>query len=211
MKNYIDILIKRYAELEEIQADIVQAYQILKDCYQNKGKVLVGGNGGSQADSEHIVGELMKGFVKKRPLPLEMQKKLQEIGGECGESLANSLQVPLEAIAVTGHQGLSSAFANDVDPNMVYAQQVLGYGRTGDVFLAISTSGNAKNLIYATIVAKAKGLKVILLTGKDGGKIRKLADISMIVPSYETYEIQERHLPIYHALCLQLEEDFFRE
>lgn len=209
--KYIDEVTKRYPELEVIKEDIIKAFELMKTSYEHNGKLLVGGNGGSCADSEHIVGELMKGFVKRRPLSKGLKEALVEVDSEVGKMLADGIQDSLRAIAITGHQGLSTAFANDVNADMTYAQQVAGYGRSGDVFLAISTSGNAKNLYYAAVMAKARGLKVILLSGKSGGKLRGIADVSIIVPENETYKIQERHLPIYHVLCLELENYFFTE
>lgn len=187
----------------------MQAYEILRDCFLAGHKLLVAGNGGSAADSEHIVGELMKGFVKPRHVPKDMARRLEEIDSHAGRELAEKLQGGLPAIALTGHPGLSTAFLNDVDGLMVYAQQVYGYGQEGDVFLGISTSGNAANIHYALVAAKAKGMKVIGLTGKDGGLLGKNADVAIIVPEQETYKIQELHLPVYHALCLMLEECFF--
>ena len=152
----------------------------------------------------------MKGVVKRRCLPEAMVRRMEEIDGQTGRELASKLQEGLPAIALTGHPGLSTAFLNDVDGLMVYAQQVYGYGQEGDVFLGISTSGNAANIHYALVAAKAKGMKVIGLTGKDGGKLGRYADTAIIVPEQETYKIQELHLPIYHTLCLMLEEFFFQ-
>lgn len=208
--DYIAQLIERYPVLTSVENEIRTAYQVLEKAYTNHKKLLVGGNGGSCADAEHIVGELMKGFVKKREIPEKMQERLLGLDQELGKHLANGLQSSLRAIAITGHAGFSTAFANDVDPEMIYAQQVNGYGDEGDVLLAISTSGNAKNLIYAALTARAKDMPVILLSGKDGGKLRAIADVSIVVPNQETYQIQELHLPIYHALCLQLEDKFFK-
>lgn len=208
--DYIAQLIERYPVLTSVENEIRTAYQVLEKAYTNHKKLLVGGNGGSCADAEHIVGELMKGFVKKREIPKKMQERLLGLDQELGKHLANGLQSSLRAIAITGHAGFSTAFANDVDPEMTYAQQVNGYGDEGDVLLAISTSGNAKNLIYAALTARAKDMPVILLSGKDGGKLRAIADVSIVVPNQETYQIQELHLPIYHALCLQLEDKFFK-
>lgn len=208
--DYIAQLIERYPVLASVENEIRTAYQVLEKAYTNHKKLLVGGNGGSCADAEHIVGELMKGFVKKREIPEKMQERLLGLDQELGKHLANGLQSSLRAIAITGHAGLSTAFANDVDPEMTYAQQVNGYGDEGDVLLAISTSGNAKNLVYAALTARAKDMPVILLSGKDGGKLRAIADVSIVVPNQETYQIQELHLPIYHALCLQLEDKFFK-
>ena len=151
----------------------------------------------------------MKGFVKSRRLPEELRRRMEEIGGEQGKKLAECLQGSLPAIALTGHPGLSTAFLNDVDGSMGFAQQVYGYGRKGDVFLGITTSGNSKNILYAAAVAKAAGLKVIGLTGRDGGRLKAMADACIVVPEQETFKIQEFHLPVYHALCLMLEEYFY--
>lgn len=207
----LDELIKRYPVLEAVRADIEKTYRILEKCYADGGKLLIAGNGGSAADSDHIVGELMKGFVKRRPVSAEMEKAFKEADPERGQELAQKLQEGLPAIALTNHAALSSAFANDVDGVLSYAQQVNGYGNAGDVFLGISTSGNAENVMYAAVTAKAKGMKVIGLTGKDGGKLGKIADAAIVIPEKETYKIQELHLPVYHALCLMLEERFFEK
>lgn len=204
-------LIRRYPVLSSIQEDIEKAYKVLVECYENGGKLLIVGNGGSAADSEHIVGELMKGFVKHRPVDDAMRKALSEVDPARGAALAEKLQGGLPAIALTAHTALSTAFANDMDPVMCYAQQVYGYGKPGDVFLGISTSGNAENVMYAAVTAKAKGMKVVALTGKDGGKLAKISDVAMIMPEQETYKIQELHLPVYHVLCLMLEEHFYEK
>ena len=210
MKNkQIKLLVERYPVLKAIENEVFDAYQILENCYAHGGKLLVAGNGGSAADAEHIVGELMKGFIKSRRLPEELRRRMEEICGEQGRKLAEGLQGSLPAIALTGHPGLSTAFLNDVDGEMILAQQLCGYGAPGDVFLGISTSGNSSNVDYAVTVAKAKGLKVIGLTGKDGGRLGQRADVAVIVPEKETFKIQELHLPIYHVLCLMLEERFF--
>ena len=205
----LERLIKRYPVLEPVKDSIYQAYQVLEQCYLSGGKLLVAGNGGSSADSEHIVGELMKGFCKKRPVDEAFAEKLLEADPERGPELAQKLQGGLTAIALTGHPGLSTAYLNDVDGLLIFAQQVYGYGKSGDVFLGISTSGNSKNVLYAMAVAKAKGMKTIGLTGRDGGKLAGCADVAIIVPEQETYMIQELHLPVYHALCLMLEDRFF--
>lgn len=204
-------LMERYPLLKAVSEDILRAYSILEECYGHGGRLLIAGNGGSCADAEHIVGELMKGFVKRRELETGLQDRLRAEDGENGEHLAKCLQRGLPAIALNGHPGLSTAFANDVDADMVFAQQVCGYGEEGDVFLGISTSGNAKNIDYAVTVAKAKGMKVIGLTGKDGGKLARRAHAAVVAPEQETFKIQELHLPIYHVLCLLLEERFFGE
>ena len=207
----INDLVKRYPVLETVKADIEQFYKMMEECYENGGKVLIVGNGGSAADAEHIVGELMKGFVKNRTVSEDMRAELLRIDPERGAALAKNLQGGLPAIALTAHTSLNTAFANDRDPVMIYAQQVNGYGNPGDVFIGISTSGNAENVMYAAVTAKAKGLKVLALTGKDGGKLAKIADASIIVPVQETYKIQELHLPIYHVLCLMLEDHFYEK
>lgn len=207
--KYLDELTERYPCLDAVKANILEAYKILETCYEQGGKLLVAGNGGSAADSEHIVGELMKGFVKKRRVSENFESALEQVDQEKGRELAEKLQGGLPAIALSGHPGLSTAYLNDVDGDLIYAQQTYGYGRPEDVLLGISTSGNSKNVDYAVITAKAIGMKVIGLTGKDGGKLGKSADAAIIVPEQETYKIQELHLPVYHTLCLMLEEHFF--
>lgn len=207
--NYIDDLIERYPKLKACKDDIYKAYEIMEKSFHNDGKLLVAGNGGSASDSEHIVGELMKSFVLTRKLDKEYVDRLLEIDSELGADLAGKLQGALPTIALDGHIALSTAYLNDVDPLLGFAQQVNGYGLRGDIFLGITTSGNSKNVLYANIVAKAKGMKTIALTGKDGGKIKDMADVTIIVPESETYKIQEYHLPVYHCLCLMLENEFF--
>ncbi len=207
----LDELMRRYPVLEPVKDSIQAAYKILETCYEDGGKLLIAGNGGSAADSEHIVGELMKGFVKRRPLSEKMKRALVAADPERGAWLAERLQGGLPAIALSGHAALSSAFANDVDGTLSYAQQVNGYGEAKDVFLGISTSGNAENVMYAAVTARARGMKILGLTGKDGGKLAKIADAAIIVPERETYKIQELHLPIYHALCLMLENRFYEK
>ena len=199
--EYLEELTSRYPVLEAVKGDVLAAYEILRDCYAGGGKVMIAGNGGSCADSEHIVGELMKGFAKRRPVSGEFAAALKKADEKRGEELASCLQGGLPAIALTGHAGLSTAFLNDVNGEMIYAQQLYGYGKKGDVFMGISTSGNAENVMYAVAVAKA--------SGKNGGKMAGACDCSIVVPSDETFKIQELHLPIYHALCLMLEEHFY--
>lgn len=207
--TYLDELIERYPMLEQERENIWDAYQLMVEAYQNGGKLLVAGNGGSAADAEHIVGELMKGFVKPRKLEEDMLNALEKVDPKVGREIGVKLQGALPAIAVVDHVALSTAYLNDVDPLLSFSQQVYGYGTAGDVFLGISTSGNSQNVLYACTVAKAKGMKVIGLTGRDGGKLREKADVTVVVPEKETFKIQELHLPIYHALCLMLEEKFF--
>lgn len=210
MENrYLEELIKRYPHLETVRDQVWNAYEIMKECYEQGGKLLIAGNGGSNADAEHIVGELMKGFIKSRPLPDALKEKLIAADQDSGEVLAAKLQGSLPAISLMGHSSLSTAFLNDVEGEMIVAQQLCGYGCANDVFLGISTSGNAKNIDYAVTVAKAKGMKVVGLTGKDGGRLAARADVAVVVPETETFKIQELHLPIYHTWCLMLEEYFF--
>lgn len=200
---------QRYPVLLPIQAEITHAFEVICNCYENGGKLILAGNGGSCADAEHIVGELMKGFVLPRKLSAEMTEKLTTVDAQRGQILAASLQQGLPAIALSSHQSLNTAFMNDVDGNLMYAQQLSVLGNHGDVFFGISTSGNAANVYDACVVAKAKGMKIVALSGKTGGKLKAIADVSMIMPCNETYQIQELHLPVYHCLCLMLEEHFF--
>ena len=208
-QKILDELIERYPVLSVCKDDIWQAYVQISEGFSNGGKLLVAGNGGSAADAEHIVGELMKGFKKHRCLAPEMKDRIMAIDSELGESLCRNLQEALPAIALTSHIALSTACLNDVDGTMGFAQQVFGYGTEKDVFLGITTSGNSQNILNAIVTAKAKGLKTIVLTGKDGGKAKTMTDIAIVVPETETYKVQELHLPIYHALCLMLEDRFF--
>lgn len=202
MIDYVKRLTERYPALEPVGGEVRKAYDILCRSYEEDGKLLVCGNGGSASDAEHIVGELMKGFYKLRPLREEEKASMGE--------MSEYLQGALPAIALTGHPALSTAFLNDVNPEMVFAQQVYGYGRRADVLMALTTSGNSKNVLNAARVAKAKGMKVIGLTGRDGGRLRELCDACIIVPGSVTADIQEYHLPVYHAICAMLEETFFR-
>ena len=170
---------------------------------------MIAGNGGSAADAEHIVGELMKSFILERHLDSRFSKKLCTVDSKLGSVLANNLQGALPAIALDGHSALTTAYMNDCEPLLCFAQQVNGYGMAGDVFLGISTSGNSKNILYAAVTAKAKGMKVVGLTGANESKLSMMADVCIKVPQTETYKIQELHLPLYHCLCLMLEEYFF--
>lgn len=209
--KYIDQLVERYPVLEVCKEDIEKAAIAMIDSFKNGGKLLVAGNGGSCADSDHITGELLKSFVKKRIPSVDFIDTLKSIDADTGNYLADKLQGSLPAIALTNNTALMTASLNDVDGNVMFAQQVNGYGVKGDVFLGISTSGNSKDIIYPTVVAKAKGLITIALTGKNGGKLKGLADICIVVPQNETFMIQELHLPVYHALCLEIEEAFWKE
>lgn len=209
MEEQLNLLIERYPKLAVCKEDIKKAYELLEAAYKAGRKLLVCGNGGSASDSEHIVGELMKEFKLKRKVYSDQATALKEIDPELGQILADNLQGALPAICLTGHSSLTTAFMNDANADLVFAQQVNGYGKPGDVFLGISTSGNSKNVLYAAVNAKAKGLKVIGLTGAKENKLMKYADVCIRVPETETYKIQELHLPVYHCLCLMLEEHFF--
>ena len=207
--QYIDLLILRYPQLIVAKDCIVEAYRILEEAYTHEGKLLVAGNGGSAADAEHIVGELMKGFVNPRKLETDYSDALITVNKELGRVLSENLQGALPAIALDGHLALTTAYMNDCEPLLCFAQQVNGFGRKSDVFLGISTSGNSKNILYAATVAKAKGMKVIGLTGEKDSKLSEMSDVCIQVPETETYKIQELHLPVYHCLCLMLEDKFF--
>lgn len=198
---------QRYPQLMDLQ--LIDSIEMIKTSYMNGHKLLVCGNGGSASDALHIVGELMKGFKLPRKLNQELIKKLKEQYPENADYYINSLQQSLPAISLVNEVSLLTAFSNDQAPDLVFAQQVLGHGEEGDILLAISTSGNSKNVIYAAEIAKTLGLKVISLTGETGGKLKNLSDILLNVPSRETYLIQEYHLPIYHLICAVLELEFF--
>lgn len=209
LTKHIELLVKRYPILETIKEDIVAGYLVMEECYENGGKLLVAGNGGSAADSEHIAGELMKRFKTPRPVSAEFAEKLKSIDPIRGKALAKNLECGLMAIPLVAHEALTTAYINDVDGLGVFAQQLFGFGRPGDVFLGISTSGNSKNIMSATVVARALGIKVIGLTGAKGGELAEVADVIVKAPETETYMIQELHLPIYHCWCLMLEDKFF--
>lgn len=209
INNHIEVLIERYPQLLECRESIQAAYDILKEAYAKDRKLLVCGNGGSASDSEHIVGELMKEFKLKREVYHDQAEAMQRIDPEMGGILAKHLQGALPAIALTGHSSLTTAFMNDSNPELIFAQQVNGYGKAGDVFLGISTSGNSRNILFAAVTAKSKGMKVIGLTGQKPNRLAQLADVCIQVTETETYKIQELHLPVYHCLCMMLEEHFF--
>lgn len=209
LMKHIDLLIERYPSLEPVKQELIDAYLIMEESYSNGGKLLVAGNGGSAADSEHIVGELMKGFKMPRKVTSEFAGNLKAVDEELGTVLAENLQGALPAIALDGHPALTTAYMNDCEPLLCFAQQVNGFGKPEDVFLGISTSGNSKNILYAATVAKAKGMKVIGLTGAKDSKLMKYADVCVKATNTETYMIQELHLPIYHCWCLMLEDKFF--
>ena len=205
----IQQLIATYPDLATSAPDIEAAFQILRTCFSNGGKLLTCGNGGSAADAEHIVAELMKGYLLKRPISEEMRLKLKATNPRAGDYLANHLQGGLPAISLVSQTSLLSAIANDTAADMVYAQQVYAYGREGDVLMALSTSGNSRNVLYALQVANALGLHTIGLTGPTGGALQSHCEVCIRVPGESTPAIQERHLPIFHVLCAMLEEEFF--
>ena len=207
--KHIDLLVARYPKLEAVRPEIIDSYLLMEESYENGGKLLIAGNGGSAADSEHIAGELMKRFKILRPVSKEYAEKLKEVDPVRGAELSKNLECSLMAIPLVAHEALTTAYINDVDGLGVFAQQLFGYGREGDVFLGISTSGNSKNILNATVVARASGIKVVGLTGAKGGELAKVADVAVKAPETETYMIQELHLPIYHCWCLMLEDHFF--
>jgi D-sedoheptulose 7-phosphate isomerase len=209
MNKHLELLVERYPDLRECLEDLLQAFAIWKDSFASGHKTLVCGNGGSASDSEHIVGELMKGFLQKRPVGQDLFHEAEALYGDHGKYLASHLQGALPAISLNSQLSLLTAFGNDVAFDMVYAQQVYGYGQPGDVLVALSTSGNSRNVLHAVQVAKLRGLKVISFTGERGGSISELSDVTIRIPDHETYRIQERHLAIYHTLCIMLEEEFF--
>lgn len=209
LEKHIDLLIERYPVLEICKEDIVSGYELLEECYTKGGKLLIAGNGGSAADAEHIAGELMKRFKTPRPIPNELKEKLIEIDPVRGENLSKNLERPLMAIPLVAHEALTTAYINDVDGLGVFAQQLYGFGKKNDVFLGISTSGNSQNVMSATVVARALGIKVLGLTGELGGELNMVSNVCVKVPETETYRIQELHLPVYHCWCLMLEDHFF--
>ena len=203
--NYIDILTERYPALTSIKKEVSAAAEAVIECYKRGGKVLLCGNGGSAADCEHVAGELLKGFILKRE---PRGEELDRLAGELGED-AVKLQQGIPAIPLPSISGAISAFANDVDPSLVFAQTVYALGGKNDLLMAFSTSGNSKNVVSAVKVARAKGIKTISFTGMGGGMLAKLSHITLKAPETETYKIQEYHLPIYHAICAEAERILF--
>lgn len=208
-KKIIDNLIERYPELKD--CFVTEAVEEIINCYMNGNKLLVCGNGGSATDALHIVGELMKGFILPRRLNEKKQKEINALFSETAQYFVDNLQNALPAISLVSETALATAYANDQAPDLSFAQQVLGHGKKGDVLIAISTSGNSKNVIYAAQIAKVQGMQIISLTGSKGGKLRAFSDILINVPSDETFIIQEYHLPVYHALCAAVENEMFSE
>ena len=191
------------------ESEIKRAIEAIIACYEKGGKLLLCGNGGSCADCDHIVGELMKGFLKKRPLDDSKKAEMREKCAELDDATLSKLQAGLGAISLPSITALGSAFNNDVDPELTYAQATLALGKAGDVFIGLSTSGNAKNVAAAARVAKGIGMTVIGMSGEGGGKLATLSDIAIRVPESETFKIQELHLPVYHAICAEVEEYFY--
>ena len=191
------------------ESEIKRAIEEIIECYEKGGKLLLCGNGGSCADCDHIVGELMKGFLKKRPLDESKKAEMREKCAELDDATLSKLQSGLGAISLPSITALGSAFNNDVDPELTYAQATLALGKAGDVFIGLSTSGNAKNVAAAARVAKGLGMTVIGMSGERGGRLAALSDIAIRVPESETFKIQELHLPVYHAICAEVEEYFY--
>ncbi|MEW6228645.1 MAG: SIS domain-containing protein [Bacillota bacterium] len=207
--DHIRRLLERYPVLRDCAKEILDAYEVLAATYKGGGKVLLCGNGGSAADSEHIASELMKGFLRRRPIPPIHRRKLEEVAGQAGVEIASLLQVALPAIGLTTQNAINTAIINDTRADMAFAQQVYGLGKRGDALVGISTSGNSKNVVNAFYVAKMLGMKTVALTGRSGGVLANLADVVIKVPADSVTEIQELHLPVYHTLCLMLEAHFF--
>ena len=205
----IDQLIQNYPALSHCEADILAAFKLIRTTYEHGGKLLACGNGGSAADAEHLVGELMKTFNLQRPLPEGIKRSFIESYGEDGEYLANRLQLALSAISLVSQSSLATAIINDESADLVFAQQVNGYGDAGDVLIAISTSGNSKNVLNAIYTARVNRLKVVGLTGEKGGLLKDHCDVCIRVPAGDTPRIQELHVPVYHTLCAMLEDHFF--
>ena len=209
LTQYLQETFSRNDALKLLEAKILSAVDIIVNCFRNGGKVLTCGNGGSASDADHIVGELMKSFEEYRPLNAEFQQKLKELSKERGEMLAIKLQQGLPAVSLTVHNALITAIANDINGDVIFAQQVTGLGKEGDVLIGLSTSGNSKNVIDAMIVAKAKGVRTIGFTGETGGKMKDWCDVLLNVPEKRTAFVQELHLPVYHAICMMVENKMF--
>lgn len=211
VQRHLMALLTAHPELAGIRVDLCRCFETLVRCYQRGGKLLLAGNGGSCSDAQHIAGELMKGFYLRRPLPPAERAAIGKATAASSPDAGNLLQAALPAIVLSDHSALSTAFANDVDPQLVYAQQVVGYGKPGDVFLGLSTSGNARNVLLAAQVAKASGLTTLALTGGDGGQLAEAVHTAIVVPGNTPASVQELHLPVYHALCAMLESAYWEE
>ena len=211
VKKHLEELVERYPSLKACKKDIEKAYLLLEKAYDNDKKLLIAGNGGSAADSEHMAGELMKRFKINRPIDKKFADKLKAVDKTRASRLVKNLEKPLRAVPLTSHISITTAYMNDADASGVFAQQMLGFGDKGDVFLAISTSGNSETIISACVVATALGIKIIGLTGENKCELDKFSDVCIKVPEKETYKIQELHLPVYHCLCLMLETNYFKK
>ncbi|KMQ32175.1 D-sedoheptulose-7-phosphate isomerase [Bacillus cereus] len=209
VEDSLSILIERFPRLKSCVYELTRAYEMMLTSFENGGKLLVGGNGGSASDAEHIVAELMKSFGKERRISMQERDKFLHLLGKSGAQLVDKLEGSLPAISLNSTTSLLTAIANDIDYSMVFAQQVYGLGKPGDVLLLISTSGNSQNIIQAAQVGKVKGLATILLTGDSGGEAASIVDLSLKIPASSTFEIQEMHIAVYHQLCLWLENAFF--
>jgi D-sedoheptulose 7-phosphate isomerase len=208
-KYILDELLNRYTHLRFLEESVLKVVEAIVKTFRSGGKVLVCGNGGSCSDADHIVSELMKSFEGHRPLEISLQEKLMELSPEHGKMLADKLQQGLPAVSLTVHSALITAIANDIGGELIFAQQVTGLGNQGDVLIGLSTSGNSQNVINAMIVAKAKGITTIGMTGETGGKMRDWCDILLNVPERRTAYVQELHLPVYHTICMMIETEIF--
>ena len=209
VESIYEELFSNYPTLKNCKEDILLSFQLIRDCYNQKGKLLVCGNGGSAADSEHIVGELLKGFLQQRRINERFLNKLVNLFPNDGLELGKKIQEALPAISLTGQSAFSTAFSNDVSPVTVFAQQVYAFGLEQDILFAISTTGNSQNVLNAIKISRVIGMKSIGLTGQEGGAMKKLCDVAICVPGTQTFRIQELHLPVYHAICAMLEAEFF--
>ncbi|MCF7791857.1 MAG: SIS domain-containing protein [Victivallales bacterium] len=208
--KHIEKLLKRYPVLEEVKEDIYLSFKLIRDGFSQKGTLFLCGNGGSASDSEHIAGELLKSFLLPRKVTdQQFKEQLENRFGTEGTDILTKLQNGLKTVSLTSHPAFITAYSNDVDAEYIFAQQLYVLAEPGDVLFGISTSGNSKNVYRALQVASAIGLKTVLLTGKGGGKGSLISDVTIKVPLSETYEIQELHLPVYHTLCIMLEEYFY--
>jgi D-sedoheptulose 7-phosphate isomerase len=209
VESIYEELFRNYPPLKNCREDFLLSFQLIRDSYNQKGKLLICGNGGSAADSEHIVGELLKGFLQQRRVNERFLNRLVNLFPKDGLELGKKIQEALPAISLTGQSAFFSAFSNDVSPDTVFAQQVYALGMEQDILLAISTTGNSKNVLNAVKISRVIGMKSIGLTGQDGGEMKKLCHVAICVPGTQTFRIQELHLPVYHALCAMLEAEFF--
>ena len=207
----LDLLCERYPSLSGLRNTIADAAGMIIDCYSSAGKLLICGNGGSSADADHFAAELMKSFETLRPLDESLKKRFYEISGTRGRYLGNKLEHSLPAISLPANTALTTAISNDINPSLIFAQQIIGYGEEGDILLGISTSGNSQNIVDACITAKALNLNVIGITGKTGGKMKQFCDLLVNVPETRTAWVQELHLPVLHAICLKVENHFYSQ